>query len=193
MRNANGSGVSRRNVFGIIAAVASGPMLVTRAFASRSAWQSAVPLSSGTGAQPRYLHAAVGTGDGRVVVIGGYPVSDAIREHTSMAPSGSVQLYDPVSGAWTDLAPLNVPRARHAAVSLPDGRIVVLGGYYASPITSVEIYDPRRNVWMEGEPIPMPMMDHSASFCGDCIVLTGGQDGLPAVTISVPPSKGVRP
>ncbi len=145
MRNAGDSGLTRRTVFGMIAAVAASPMLISKAFA-KGRWQRPTPSALGSRPQPRYLHAAVPTGDGRVVVIGGYTVSDAIRGNTPMPPTNSVQVYDPASDTWSDLAPLNVPRARHAALMLPDGRIVVSGGTYISPVTSVEIYDSKRNV-----------------------------------------------
>ena len=39
------------------------------------------------------------------------------------------QLYDPESGAWTATGKTNIPRARHMATLLPDGKVLVAGGW----------------------------------------------------------------
>jgi hypothetical protein len=185
------SGLSRRSVLAVLATVAASPALATRALAARTNWQRTVRrLTEGSG-RPRFLHAAVALNDGRIVVMGGYGTSGAIQDRAPSPPTSGVQLYDPYRDAWYDLAPMQTPRARHAAALLPDGRIAVLGGVYASMLSSVEIYDPRTNTWEEGPSLPAPMADHAASACGDTVVVTGGQNGQPAIL--VPISSNQRP
>lgn len=181
-------GISRRSVVGLFASVAASPLLVTRAHAARTAWSAgtrALQSLQPSGVRPRYLHASVGLPDGRLIVIGGYTTSEATRSRSASAPTSSVQLYDPSRDAWYELAPLRTPRARHAAVVMPDGRVVVMGGVYASPLTSVEVYDPASNEWFTAPSLPAPMFDHAAAVCDGRVVVTGGQNGTPAFSLSI--------
>jgi hypothetical protein len=136
--------------------------------------------------RPRFEHAAVALPDGRVIVIGGYATSSLTRSRSAAGPTSSVQMYDPQQDAWYDLAPMNMPRARHAAVLLPDGNIAVLGGINTSPLGSVEVYLPASDEWVEAEGLPSPMVDHAASIAGNNLVITGGQNGSPAMTMPIP-------
>jgi Kelch motif/Galactose oxidase, central domain len=58
----------------------------------------------------------------------------------------SAELYDPGSGTWTATANMDGARAGHTATVLPDGRVLVAGGYdREDPLTvlaSAELYDP---------------------------------------------------
>ena len=183
-----------------MAALAAAPALAARAVPDaipRSAWPkvgNAVGTSGGGKALPRYLHAAVGLPDGRMVVMGGYRVSAATRSRSVSAPTASVQLYDPSSNTWTDLAPMRIGRARHAAVLLADGRIAVLGGIYSTNMSSIEVYDPTANAWSSGGALPYPMVDLSATLSPSGIVVSGGQNGAPAFLVSLPPAHaGIQP
>ena len=179
------SGLSRRSILALLATVAASPALASRTLASRSSWRRGMRGLTAAQGRPRFLHAAVALADGRLVVIGGYGVGEATLARTGGLPTASVQLYDPSRGAWYDLAPLSVPRARHAAALLPDGRIAVLGGVHTSPLASVEIYDPATNRWEAGEPLSQPMADHAAAVCGGQLVVTGGQNGVPAMHVPI--------
>ncbi|MBI4475413.1 MAG: IPT/TIG domain-containing protein [Acidobacteria bacterium] len=79
--------------------------------------------------------------DGRVLVAGGGGGGD----------SAVAGIFDPGSGSWTDVSPMNLPRNGHRGVLLPDGRVVVLTGRTAGPfISTVEIYDPVAKAWVNG-------------------------------------------
>lgn len=61
---------------------------------------------------------------------------------------------------WKELAPLPVPRNKHAAALLPDGRILICGGNIQlngviEPTRTCEIYDPLNNTWQ-----PTGSMNH---------------------------------
>jgi N-acetylneuraminic acid mutarotase len=43
--------------------------------------------------------------------------------------AASAELYDPDDDSWTSLPSMPEPRAAGAAVTLPDGSILVLGGH----------------------------------------------------------------
>ena len=68
----------------------------------------------------------------------------------------------------------STPRARHAAVLVPEGRVLVLGGCYLDPLATAELYDPLRDLWFEAPPLSMPRFDHAASLAGGQVVITGG-------------------
>jgi hypothetical protein len=58
--------------------------------------------------------------NGKIIVAGG------VNEEGELLDS--VEMYDPSTRSWVDLAPLLVPRACCAALPLPTGGMVVIGG-----------------------------------------------------------------
>ncbi len=120
----------------------------------------------------RYMASASLMGDGRVLITGGY--GQPWTDDWSPPAMTSAVIYDPNSGGYSVAAPMNVARARHASVTLSDGRVAVLGGIGMNPTSSVEIYDPRTNTWQAGEPLSQPRYDHCAAFDGYYIYAVGG-------------------
>jgi hypothetical protein len=59
--------------------------------------------------------------DGRVLVAGGI-------DGATVGPSAEADLYDPATNTWTTLPPMPEPRAGGAAVALPDGSVLLVGG-----------------------------------------------------------------
>ncbi len=108
----------------------------------------------------RMGHTATLLPDGRVFVAGGlFQISagvSAIRDAVDTA-----EVYDPVADTWTP-TPTNmtVPRAAHAAVLRPDGRVQIIGGLSWFPViifgwlptveASCDVYDPVANTITPG-------------------------------------------
>jgi hypothetical protein len=59
--------------------------------------------------------------DGRILVAGGV-------DGATVGPSTEADLYDPATDTWTTLPPMPEPRSGGAAVALPDGSILLVGG-----------------------------------------------------------------
>ena len=60
----------------------------------------------------------------------------------------SVEIYDPATQTFKVVAPMSTPRASHTATLLPNGRVMVCGGWTGSNATSsAEIYDPAKDQW----------------------------------------------
>jgi len=77
--------------------------------------------------------------DGRVLIAGG----GSGNNETS-----SAEIFDPNTGDWTPIQPMNLARRNAAACLLPDGRVLVAGGQNGySSLSSAEIYDPATGTW----------------------------------------------
>src|SRR3954447_20146668 len=92
--------------------------------------------------------AATRLADGDVLMIGGVappPVNSAVS---------SVERYDHLTQTWSEVAPLPGPRQLAAAVTLGDGRVLVVGGQadYDHRLTTTALYDPAADTWSAGPP-----------------------------------------
>jgi hypothetical protein len=66
----------------------------------------------------------------------------------------SAELLDPKTGKWTETGEMNNARYDHKATLLPDGRVLVEGGYGSHPpniarrgLSTKELYDPSTGTW----------------------------------------------
>jgi hypothetical protein len=123
--------------------------------------------------------------DGRVLAVGGDPGSD-----------GAADIYDPSTRSWTRTAASpNERRTGSAAVRLPDGKVLFVGGYSAdipasgTPVAAAAVrYDPVANTWLtsaqpkERRDGPSALLDKD----GTVLVLGGG----PTVVERFTPSTG---
>lgn len=89
-----------------------------------------------TGAQvtPRAGGVLALLADGRVLLTGGTPPNDL---NTTLA---SAEVFDPETNTFSVTGAMGTARWGHAAVSLADGRVLVMGGL--DSLSSAEVYDP---------------------------------------------------
>jgi hypothetical protein len=105
--------------------------------------------------EPRWGHALARLADGRVLAAGGYGRTNDVL--------ASVELYDPATDRWS-AAPysLAAPRALHRLIVLPSGRVAVVGGIDAPPlsthnkVTQIERIDPRDETIATAQPASIP-------------------------------------
>ncbi len=107
---------------------------------------------TGTLNEGRWLFRATRLTDGRVLVAGGYP-----NGHTPGFVPDS-EIYNPASHNWSLSGPLNRKRADHVQELLPDGRVLVAGGFAGHPSTplvtnTTEIFDPTTARWTLARPM----------------------------------------
>ncbi|MFT5684622.1 MAG: hypothetical protein ACI8RZ_005566, partial [Myxococcota bacterium] len=98
-------------------------------------------------------------GDDAVLVTGGYigEVDAYYSQGSRVTATDEAWIYR--DGSWTQAASMKNARAQHAAVELPDGRILVAGGaneagnyfiyFNPEPLACAEIYDPQSDTWTE--------------------------------------------
>jgi hypothetical protein len=96
-------------------------------------WVSAGPLNT-----PRENHTAVLMPSGKILVAGGWSSSGAVA---------SSEIYDGANetwtgkGTWTTNAMLTHARASHTAALLPDGAVLLAGGYDGTFLFGAELYN----------------------------------------------------
>ena len=128
---------------------------------------------------PRYRHTATLLRDGRVLVVGGVDGRvDVVDGAQIVHVLDSAELYDPVSGTWINTGHLARPRSDHTATLLPDGRVLVVGGFATIPEVpeDPEIYDPVTGTWSPTGGMSTARINHAATLLTNGKVLvTGGE------------------
>jgi N-acetylneuraminic acid mutarotase len=123
----------------------------------------------------RYFHTMTLLKDGRVLVAGG-----AYASGNTFVQLNTCEIYDPVSGRWSETNPMNYARSGHTATLLPDGRVLVVGGNLSTSPTSdtylnsAEIYDPTTSKWSIADSMSVPRSGHSATLLPNGTVLVAG-------------------
>jgi len=120
--------------------------------------------------------------DGRVLVSGG------VGPGGYLGPLASAELYDPTSGTWTQTGSMTRWRYDAKAISLADGRVLVVGGHVGDHISSkrippgggtetnsAETYDPANGTWTLARPMTAP--PETATLLPDGTVLVTHDGG----------------
>ena len=98
---------------------------------------------------PRSLHATAVLEDGRVLIVGGTPGSLNPND-PGMTEYDRAEIYDPASATFSLVdSPMSQPRIAPTAITLPDGRVLVLGNYPGNlpspdtpPSNTSEVFQP---------------------------------------------------
>ena len=116
-------------------------------------------------------HTATLLADGRVLVVG-------FKGGISV-PGGTpnVEIYDPTTDTWTATGALNDGRSYHTATLLPDGKVLVTGGWNAGHtalLSSAELYDPVAGTWVTTGATSSAHIYHTATLLADGNVFVAG-------------------
>lgn len=98
----------------------------------------------------RYDHSTTLLANGKVLAAAGRTLNVTPVQNFS-----SAEIYDPISEEWTLTGSLNTARFSHTGTLLPDGKVLVAGGFGPQPSTgnqpvldTAELYDPATGTWM---------------------------------------------
>jgi N-acetylneuraminic acid mutarotase len=129
-------------------------------------------------ATSRAEHTATLLADGRVLVTGGVTYTKDCLFNGVHASLASVETFDPATAVWSAQAPMSTERYHHSATRLPNGKVLVAGGYVGAcnPVAlgTVELFDPVTNTWSAGPPMAAPRGYHSATLLVNGKVLIAG-------------------
>ncbi|HET6638300.1 MAG TPA: kelch repeat-containing protein [Gemmatimonadota bacterium] len=117
---------------------------------------------------PRESHTATLLADGRVLIIGGH---SGRREN--MEVYASAEIFSPETRRFEPSGTLGIPRHKHDALRLADGRVLVIGGADHTDrlhYETTEIYDPRTATF---EPGPS-MANRRYKIAGTSVLLPSG-------------------
>lgn len=124
---------------------------------------------------PRY-----GTGscvlNGKIYVTGGMYSTESSPGKADFHSVAMVNSFDPETGEWDTLAPLNATRCYHQA-KVVNGKIYVMGGarsVYEESTATVEVYDAENNTWEYIKEIPENRFCFGACVLEDQIYVIGG-------------------
>ena len=104
---------------------------------------------------PRESHTATHLRDGRVLIAGGHR-----DRRENIVLYRQAEIYDPRTRRFTATGSMIVPRHKHDAVALADGRVLILGGSdnrdSRGRYASTEIFDPARGAFSAGPAMRAP-------------------------------------
>lgn len=118
---------------------------------------------------PRAGHTATVLGDGRVLLVGGYPGEGRPALATA-------EVFDPATEQFQAVGSLSVGRADHTASLMPSGHVLISGGTTGTGevLATTEIFDPRTNGFEPGQALSGPRSGQVAVFVDRRLVLIGG-------------------
>jgi hypothetical protein len=129
---------------------------------------------SGSMATARTYHTATVLAGGNVLVTGGQ------WNVAARAILDTAEVYDADNRAFLPAGSMNVARYWHTATLLPDGKVLIAGGYglTGAALDRAEIYDPETGLFTETGPMGAARYGHSATLlAADGVVLLAGGFG----------------
>ncbi len=148
---------------------------------------------TGSLANRRSSHTAVLLPNGKVMVAGGHYYQSGTLYRNS------TEIYNPSTGTWAASGNLNSARSFHAAVLMPNGKTIVMGGNSsAGALASAELFDPIVGSWKLTGTLADSRYYHTASLLlnGRVFVAGGTADNGMTYRSSVElyePEPGIEP
>jgi putative zinc finger protein/FecR-like protein/galactose oxidase-like protein/Kelch motif protein len=116
----------------------------------------------------RQSHTATLLPDGKVLIAGGSD-RDAVF--------ASAELFDPVTGGFSETGSMTSPRAAHEAMLLPNGKVLITGGLNErhNLLASAELYDPATRRFAPTGEMKIAREAHRATLLNNGkVLITGG-------------------
>jgi hypothetical protein len=132
-------------------------------------WTTGSPMG-----KARRLHSVTLLQDGRVLIAGGFVCCVVEGQTVRETATDSAEIFDPATGHFTPTGSMTVARALHQATLLPDGRVLMSGGFgEPSPGTPgtehAEVFDPATGTFGPAGDL------HATRFLHSAVLLTDGR------------------
>jgi WD40 repeat protein len=116
-----------------------------------SVWASAELYDPSTGTftatgemtTSRSSHTATLLPNGKVLIAGGQSRVGAVGS----SAVASAEVYDPTTNTFAVIGAMSTPRSGHTATLLPNGKVLITGGYASDVQSSAELYDPLTGIF----------------------------------------------
>jgi len=146
-------------------------------------WRSAAPMG-----QVRADQTATLLPNGTILVTGGLAeISQGGIGHSRAL--ASAEIYDPTTNTWRTVASMYLPRGQQTATLLPDGDVLVAGGYACGSrfclgyggsgnccgASSAELYEPATDSWTLTAPVTTGTEHGAVLLPNGAVLVTGGQ------------------
>jgi len=166
----------------------SGKVLITGGWRSGTALKTAELFDANSGTFKslshtmtieRHAHSATLLANGKVLIAGGDAGAASIVTNTA-------EIFDPVTEAFTSLPnTMTVTRAYHTATLLPNGKVLIAGGYDGTGYSdTAELFDPVSSTFTATSPMNLGHDAHSATLLPNGKVLIAGG----VFEVGVPPT-----
>jgi len=138
----------------------------------------------------RSQHTATLLPNGNVLIAGGVQSSS-----NGTRVLGSTERYDPTSGRFIPAASMTTTRRGHTATLLPDGRVLIVGGYggdtsgWGTPLASAELYDPSSDRFTKTGDLITATGFHTALLLPSGQVLIVGGSGVGTYPNNIAPAE----
>ncbi len=132
--------------------------------------------STGSLNQKRIAFTMTPLADGRIMAIAGYnwPYTGVGTDQEYL---DSVEIYDPSTGVWTATGSLARGRLYNTATLLPNGKVLVAGGYNGNIgfVDEAELYDPASGTWSDAGSIGARWAQTATLLPNGKVLLAGGR------------------
>ena len=154
--------------------------------ASAELYDPATGTSTPTGEMSvgRSFHSATLLTDGRVLIAGGH------RFNHRFSALASAEIYDPATGMFAPTGDMSTVRQEHTATLLPDGRVLITGGYDDEPDNptaqaTAELFDPGTGTFAPTGSMTSERGNHTATMLrSGKVLIAGGHSGYPGASIA---------
>ena len=120
----------------------------------------------------RAAHSATLLPDGKVLIAGGFR-----EEGTSEIAIASAEIFDPATNTFTPTSDMNEPRNGHTSTLLPNGKVLLAGGWNQQGRTATaELYDPQTGTFEYTGGLMAPRQGLTATLLKNGQVLIAGGD-----------------
>lgn len=137
------------------------------------------PAWTGTGSieARRFVHSVTLLADGKALVTGGR--FGCTAPGAACTALNNPEIHDPATRVWSPIAGMGNRRYNHAAVPLPNGKVLVAGGSGELALNSAEIFDPETGSWSATGSLAGARAGATATLLENGKVLVAG--GTPAL------------